>query len=1024
VTSALARFVDAHGRALVLVFFAFAVAGMVLTTQIPISIFPQTDFPRVVVRVDNGIAPIDVQMLTVTRPLEQAIRTVPGITTVKSITARGGTDINVFFRWDVNVEDALNRVQGRISEITSTLPSGARFYINRVTFSVFPMIGFSITSTSRSLADLWELAYYDYAPRLYRLPGVAETHIVGGRMKEYHVVVDPEKLNGYNIPLTKVVEALRGTNLVAPAGMLQENYHLYLTTVTGMLRSPEQIGDVVVDVVKGTPVQVRNIASVTVAEEPTYNIVTANGRSAVLVNVLQQPDGNSIEIADAVNHEITEIRKTLPKDAELSVFYDQSILVRDSINGVVESILIGLFLSVAVLMGFLKNWRTTLVAAIVIPVAVLCAVVFMKLYNMSFNLMTLGGLAACIGVVIDDAIVMVENISVHVAMGQSGKDASSNAISELTPALIGSTLTPIMVFVPLVFLGGITAVFFRALAMTLVTALIASLLLAVLFTPVLARLLIRTKKKEEVAVSVEAAEAKSEGRIMRRLTATYERALAWSLHHDGVVLAGAGVVLLVSVGIYYQLGSGFLPEMDEGAFVLDYVMPSGTSLEETDRVLRHIEGMLHDTPEVESYSRRTGAQLGLAIAEPNTGDFLIKLKKDRKRSLDEVTDELRDQIRKAHPALDIEFPHILEDLVSDLASAPQPIEVKIYNDDPKVYLDLAGKVEEWLKKVPGVVDVVNQNFVIGPAVNFRVDPRKAALAGFTTQQVADMGTAILEGQPSSDVIRDNRLIPIRVRYPAAYRGSVAKLNSLLVTSPTGVTLPLSSLATVEVEEGQTEIHRENLRPLSNVTARLTGRDLGSAMDEIQRRLPKEIAIPAGTEIEYGGSYQIQRESFLGLTQVLLGSILLIFIILVFEFRSFSHPAAILGATILCASGALAALWITRTTLNISSFMGAIMVVGIVQKNGILMLDAERSYTEQGFDLRDAIFHAGRRRLRPILMTALATIFGMLPLAFGAGSGAQLLQPLAIAVIGGVSVSMVLSLLVTPVLYFRLRGIGR
>ncbi len=1022
-TSALARFVDAHGRALVLVFLAFAVAGIVLTTQIPVSIFPQTDFPRIVVRVDNGIAPIDVQMLTVTRPLEQAIRTVPGITTVKSITARGGTDINVFFRWDVNVEDALNRVQGRISEITSTMPGEARFYINRVTFSVFPMIGFSITSTSHSLADLWELAYYDYAPRLYRLPGVAETHIVGGRTKEYHVIVDPEKLNGYNIPLTKVVDALKSTNLIAPSGMLQENYHLYLTTVTGLLRSPEQIGDVVVDVVKGTPVQIRNIASVVIGEEPTYNIVTANGSPAVLVNVLQQPDGNSVEIADAVNREITEIRKTLPKDAKLSVFYDQSILVRDSINGVVESIAIGLFLSVAVLMGFLKNWRTTLVAAIVIPVAVLFAVVFMKLFNMSFNLMTLGGLAACIGVVIDDAIVMVENISVHMTMGLSGRDASLNAISELTPALIGSTLTPIMVFVPLVFLGGITAVFFRALAMTLVTALIASLLLALLFTPVLARLFIRAKKQEDVVASEEAAEAASEGRIMHRLTATYERALGWSLHHELAVLASAAGVLVLSIFIYYQLGSGFLPEMDEGAFVLDYVMPSGTSLEETDRVLRHIEAMLHDTPEVESYSRRTGAQLGLAIAEPNTGDFLIKLKRDRKRALDAVTDDLRDQIKKAHPALDIEFPHILEDLVSDLASAPQPIEVKIYNDDPRVYLDLAHKVEEWLKKVPGVVDVVDQNFVIGPAVNFRVDPRKAALAGFTTQQVADIGTAILEGQPSSDVIRNNRLIPIRVRYPAPFRGSVEKLNSLLVTSPTGVTLPLSSLATVEVEEGQTEIHRENLRPLSNVTARLSGRDLGSAVAEIQRRLPQEIVIPPGTEIEYGGSYQIQRESFLGLTQVLLGSILLIFVILVFEFRSFSHPFAILAATILCGSGALAALWITNTTLNISSFMGAIMVVGIVHKNGILMLDAERSYTEKGFGLRDAIFHAGRRRLRPILMTALATIFGMLPLAFGAGSGAQLLQPLAIAVIGGVSVSMLLSLLVTPVLYYRLKQMG-
>ena len=1022
-TAALARFVEAHGRALVLVFVAFAVAGIVMVPAIPVSIFPQTDFPRISVRVDNGIAPIDVQLLTVTRPLEETIRTVPGIVTVRSITARGGTDINVFFRWDVDVLDALHMVQGRISQIMPSMPAEARFTINRLTFSVFPMVGFSITSPSRSLADLWELAYYDYAPRLYRLPGVAETRIVGGRPKEYHVIVDPQKLNGYGIPLSKVADALRATNVIEPAGMMQENYHLYLTTVTGLLREPDQVGDVVVDVVKGTPVQIRNIATVVSAEEPVYNVVTANGRPAVLVNVMQQPDGNSIEIADAVNRELGEIKKTLPKDAQLSVFYDQSILVRDSINGVVESILIGLVLSIAVLMGFLKSWRTTAVAAIVIPIAVLSAIVFMRLFHMSFNLMTLGGLAACIGVVIDDAIVMVENISVHMAMGQDGREASLNAIRELTPALIGSTLTPIMVFVPLVFLGGITAVFFRALAMTMVTALIASLLLAVLFTPVLARLFVRPKRRDEVVLTIEAAEQEGEGRIMRRLTTVYERALNWSLAHTALVLIAAGLVLAGSVGIFYQLGSGFLPEMDEGAFVLDYIMPSGTSLDETDRVLRHIERMLQATPEVESYSRRTGAQLGLAIAEPNTGDFLVKLKKARKRSLAEVTDELRDQIRRAEPALDIEFPHMLEDLISDLVSAPQPIEIKIYNNDPRVYLDLAHKVEEWLPKVRGVVDVVNQNFIIGPAVNFRVNPRQAALAGFTTQQVADIGAAILEGQPASSLIRNNRLIPIRVRYPLAYRDSIEKMSSLLVTSPTGVTLPLGSVSSIEMEQGQTEVHRENLRPLSNVTARLAGRDLGSAMDEIQRRLPREIAIPPGTEIEYGGTYEVQKESFLGLTQVLLMSILLIFVVLVFEFRSFSHPIAIVAATVLCASGALAALWITQSTLNIASFMGTIMVVGIVQKNGILMLDSERAFTLEGFGLRDAIFNAGRRRLRPILMTALATIFGMLPLALGVGSGAQLLQPLAIAVIGGVAVSMLLSLLVTPVLYYKLKEKG-
>ncbi len=493
VTSRVADFVQAHGRGLVLVILSFALAGVLMIPAIPISIFPQTDFPRVVILVDNGIAPVNVQMLTVTRPLEEAIRLVPGITTMRSVTGRGSTEINVFFRWDVDILNALHLVQGRISQITPNLPPGVRFYVNRLTFSVFPMVGFSVTSQTRTLADLWDLTYYNLAPRLYRLPGVAETRIVGGRPPEYHILVDPHKLNGYGMPLTKVVDAIRSSNIIQPAGMVQENYHLYLTTVTGLLESKEQVEDTVVDVVKGTPILVKDLAHVVPGERPIYNIVTANGRPAVLVNVLQQPDGNAVQIADAVNGELRDIRKTLPPDIQLSTYYDQSILVRESISGVTESIVIGLLLSVGVLLCFLKNWRTTIVAAIVIPIATLIAIVFMQLFHMSFNLMTLGGLAACIGVVIDDAIVMVENIMVHLSMGKSPMDAAKTAIQELTPALIGSTLTPIVVFVPLVFLGGITAVFFRALAMTLVTALFASLILAIFFTPVLAGLFLKPR---------------------------------------------------------------------------------------------------------------------------------------------------------------------------------------------------------------------------------------------------------------------------------------------------------------------------------------------------------------------------------------------------------------------------------------------------------------------------------------------------------------------------------------------------
>ena len=1021
-TTRLAEFVEAHGRAIVLIVLSFALAGALFIFRLPISIFPQTDFPRIVILVDNGITPPDLQMLTVTRPIEEAIRLVPGITNVRSVTARGSTEISVFFRWDVDILNALHLVQGRISQITPALPSEARFYINRLTFSVFPMIGFSITSPTRTPADLWELAYYKLAPRLYRLPGVAETRIVGGRPPEYHVLVDPEKLNAYGMPLTRVADAIRNSNVINPSGMVQENYHLYLTTVTGLLREKEQIADTVVDVVKGTPVTIADLATVVKSEKPVYNIVTANGRPAVLVNVLQQPDGNAVAIAGAVNRELNDIRRTLPPDIDLSIFYDQSILVRDSISGVAESILIGLGLSVLVLVGFLKNWRTTLIAAVVIPIATLIAIVFMDLFHMSFNLMTLGGLAACIGVVIDDAIVMVENIMVHLSMGQTPAEAAKSAVTELTPALIGSTLTPIVVFVPLVFLGGIAAVFFRALAMTMVTALLASLFLAIFFTPVLARMLMR-RRSAAAETDAERAEQAGEGRILRWLTSRYELALGWALGRPKTILAAAFVILAVSVGVYYQLGSGFLPEMDEGAFVLDYIMPPGTSLQESNRVLLHIEQYLRQTPEIESYSRRTGARLALAIAEPNTGDFLIKLKKDRARSLDEVTAELRRKITTTEPAIEVEFPHILEDLVGDLAWSPQPIEIKIYHDDPKVFQEVARRVEAWLPKVRGVVDIVNRTVVIGPAVNFRVDPQKAMRAGFGVRDVAGMQAAMLDGELASNMIRGDRLIGIRVRYPARYRDSSAKLSGLLLTAPNGNTVPMSSISHIEMDEGQTEIRRENLRDLSAVTARLEGRDLGSAMQEIQQRLFQEVPMPPGVEIEFGGLYQVQRESFLGLTQVLFGSILLIFIILVFEFRSFSHPIAILAATILCGSGALAALYVTGTTLNISSFMGAIMVVGIVHKNGILMLDAEKHFTGLGYDLRDAIFHAGRRRLRPILMTALATIFGMLPLAWGVGSGAQMLQPLAIAVIGGVTVSMVLSLLVTPVLFFLLRNRG-
>ncbi|MBI1356824.1 MAG: AcrB/AcrD/AcrF family protein [Acidobacteria bacterium] len=1015
---ALACFVENYGKGLALVSFAFALAGLAIAFRLPVSLFPQTDFPRVVILVDNGVTPVDVQMLTVTRRLEEAARRVPGVTDIRSVTARGATEISVFFRWDVDIVDALQLVQGEIAQIMPTLPRESRFYINRLTFSVFPMVGFALTSPDRDLGELWELAYWDIAPRLYRVPGVMETRIVGGREPEYHVVVDPERLNRYGLSLTAVVNAIRSTNIVAAGGMIQENNQLYLATVTGLVRHPMEIEQTVVALFQGTPVTIGDIGNVVRGERPVYNIVTADGKPAVLINVLQQPDGNALQVAREVNERIASIERTLPKDIDLATFYDQSILVRDSILGVRDAILIGLLLSVGVLMAFLGDWRTTFVAATVIPLSLLIAVVFMRWFGLSFNLMTLGGMAACVGIVIDDAIVMVENISVHMAMGQSRSEAARCAVTELTPALIGSTLTPIMVFAPLVLFGGITAVFFRSLAATMVTALLASLFLAIFLTPVVAARIFRARRGR--AETLEEAERQGEGRFMRQIAEGYDRLLVWSLQHARLVGLALVFVVAASGAVYLQLGSGFLPEVDEGAFVLDYVMPSGTSLKETDRVLRRVEQILLDTPDVESYSRRTGARLALAIAEPNTGDFLVKLKGFPRRPLSAVTDEIRDRIVASEPAIEVEFPHILEDLIGDLAWSPEPIEIQVSHPNPATALAIGKRVEHWLATVPGVVDVMNQNVVIGPTVSFRVDPVKASRVGFSTQDVADLQAAMLDGVRASETVLRSRLYGVRVRYPEDYRGSSRTLEDALVTSPTGATVPLSSIADVTVEEGQREIHRYNLKEAVVVTAQLSGRDLGSTMTEIQERLRSELNLPADADIEYGGIYQIQRDSFRSLAQVLVGAVLLIFIILVFEFRGLAQPLAILAATALCTSGSLASLWATGSTLNICSFMGMIMVVGIVHKNGILLLDSEQYFREQGLGLAESIARAGRRRLRPIIMTALATILGMLPLALGVGSGAQILQPLAIAVLGGVAASLVLSLVGVPVIYYKLR----
>ena len=1012
-TSVVGQFATRHSLAIAFISLALCLAGIYAAFKLPSSVFPQTNFPRVVILVDNGVMPADEMMATITRPIEEAMKDIPGAVTVRSTTGRGSAEISVFFNWQVNMIQSELYVNSRLSQIRSALPATASATVWRLTFSAFPIIGVSLISPQRSITELWETARYELKPRFLRIPGVARVDLVGGRTPEYHVVVDPVRLQAANLSLAQVTDALEKNNLITPTGMHEENHTLYLAVVDGRVHSIQDLEDLTVTVVNTHPVRIKDFARVERGPEPVFNVVTAEGQNAVLLNIRSQADGSTLDIAKALQQVLHDLKRDLPPDMKTAYYYDQSLFVRASVRSVWDSIGFGLILSVFILYLFLKNWGITFTAILVIPVTVLITLVAMQVAGLSFNLMTLGGIAASIGLVIDNAIVVVEAIHVKIASGLPRREAIQAGIGEILVPLVGSTLTPVVVFIPLAFLEGISGVFFRALALTMVVALLTSLVLAITLTPSFAAWFTRDRGHLEHGHAPKSDEG---GFLLQCVIRLYEVAMRAALRHRWLTFGACGVVLLLGVGIYQRLESEFLPPMDEGAFVIDYIAPPGTSLTETDRQLLLAEQILLATPDVESYSRRTGAMLALSVAEPNTGDFLVKLKTDRKRKTAEVIAELRAKFNSTLPGIDWDFPGILTDLIGDLTWSPKPIEVKLFSTDIEFLKKKAPEVEAQLKKVKGVVDTLDGLIYAGPTITLRMRYADAERFGLNAADVATAVTTAMLGQEASTVLEGDRVVNIRVLVDHASIDRIDTLRELPLRAPDGTVVKLSQVADVVEQPGQLELRREDLRQDVAVSARLEGRDLGSAMAEIQEKLSQDKTIPPGT-IEFGGLYQQQRESFRNLMLVLAMAIFLVFTVLLIEFRSFYEPVAIVFGAVLALFGTVLALWITGTSLNVVSFLGAIIGVGIVAKNGILMLDFVEHLRAEGASLEDALVRSGHRRLRPVLMTSLAAAFGMLPLAYGIGSGADMLKPLAIAVIGALCISVLLSLLATPTVYY-------
>jgi multidrug efflux pump subunit AcrB len=1039
-----------HSTSIIFLICILAVIGIYEALTIPVAVFPTTNFPRIIIGVDNGVTPIEQMEISITRRLEEAVRTVPGLEDVRSVTSRGSAEIDLFFNWTVDMWETLQLVDLAVSRVQRTLPATAQIRTHRLDFASFPIIGYSLTSDTVPQTDVWELATYDIKPRLNRLPGVASVLVQGGHRPEFHVTVDPAQMLRAKTSIADILNAVNRTNVVDSPGLLNRNHQLFLGLVDGQVHGVDDIGNIVVKHVNNVPVRVRDVGTVAPAIEPVYTAVSANGKPALLLSVNRQPDSNTVQVADEVHREMAAIRPTLPAGVDMRPFYDQSNIVRESIASVRDAIVIGLFLAGLIIWLFLRDWGTAVMTGLVVPVTMVVTFIAMKVLGQTFNLMTLGGLAAAVGLVIDDKIVVVENIVLHRDGGEGPLQATASALEELTIPLIGSTLTPIVVFLPLITITGVTGTFFSALAIAMSVSLLTSLVLALVWTSNLSIRLVRRGHESHAprAIHADAAhplppgfdtdpraaqvrrmmaaeEASLTGGLFGRVLLSYERSLRRSLHHRAALALLSVALIAASYGCYRFLGSDLLPAFDEGGFVLDYVMPPGSSLQETNRVIGHIERILRETPEVESTSRRTGLELGLAaVTEPNTGDVAVKLKSSRRRGVDEVIKDVRAKVASSEPGLAVEFIQVLQDMIGDLTGAPEPVVVKLFSPDPDLLSTWAPQVADAQTKAKigsraPIVDVEDgiEKTTSGPAVRFKVDSDAADRTGFTAEELGTVGVAMVEGEPTlAPVLMNERPYPLRIRFPASARSSLEAMSNTMVVSSKGAAATLGSMTTIDELPGQTEIRRENLQRLVEVTARLEGVDMGAGIAAVQKAVAG-LKLPRPIRVEYGGTFKEQQKSFRDLTVVLVLAVVLIFLVLLFEFRSFTAPVAILSSALLSTSGVFVALLLTRTTFNVSSFMGLIMVIGIVAKNGILLLDANEKFRSIGFLPEEAIVQAGRRRLRPIVMTAMAAAAGMLPLALGLGQGSQMLQPLAIAVIGGILISMVLSLIVTPAIQY-------
>lgn len=1003
--------VQTHRRSILFLVLMMAAAGMVIAFKLPVALFPTVDFPRVVISLDAGDRDAELMELQVTRPVEAAVRSVPGVDSVRSTSSRGSAEISVNFGWGTDMISAMLQVESAASRVLPNLPAGTTLDVHRMDPTVFPVLAYSLTSKAKSLVELHDIARFRIVPLFSGVSGTSRIQVIGGDREEFRVTVDPARLQAYGLTLGDVAQTLSAANVITAVGRLEDHYKLYLAMADTRFTTLDEIRRTVLKSGSNGIVRLEEVASVQRDTAPKWQRVTADGLDAVLINVYQQPGSNTVQIADQIKAKLTALRSQLPKGVTISNWYDQSELIVNSAASVRDAIIIGVILGAAVLLLFLRSLKITLIAVVIVPTVLAATIVLLHLLNMSFNIMTLGGMAAAVGLIIDDVIVMVEHIVRRLREGTGDHEGRVMAAArEFTHPLAGSSAATIIIFIPLAFLSGVTGAFFKALSVTMAASLVISFLITWLAVPILADHLLGPKE----------ADREENGPIMLRAHRFYEWLMTRLLRRPALILAIIIPLVLLGYAGYRQVGSGFMPAMDEGGFILDYWTPPGTALSETDRLLRQVEAIIKATPDVQTYSRRTGAQLGGGMTEANTGDFFIRLKPMPRRPIEEVMDEIRGKVEQQVPGVKIELAQLMEDLIGDLTAVPQPIEIKLFADSQAQLATVSHQVAAAIGKIHGVVDVRDGVVLAGDALEIHVDRTNAALEGVDPEAVTRLVSEYLSGVVTTEVREGIKMVGVRVWIPPEKRASENDIGALLLRAPDGHLFPLRRVAVTTPVTGQPEITGENMKPMIAVTGRITGRDLGSTVQDVRHILERPGLIPQGVYFELGGMYKQQQIAFRGLIAVFIAAMALVLLLLLFLYERFRIVLAIAVIPLLSLAAVFLGLWVTGTELNISSMMGMTMIVGIVTEVAIFYFSEYRELIDE-MDPTLALIEAGKNRMRPIVMTTVVAILTLLPLALAIGQGSAMQQPLAIAIISGLLFQAPLVLVVLPALYHIFAG---